>query len=114
MGELGAQLVDAMIVNGINVIVQDSLENARGLGLLARTILSENSEIANPQQIMEAGVRCVDVIELLVDAIAESKMKVEIDVKGLRQMHRELREVREALAGIREDLLGIDSEEADN
>jgi|SRR5262252_2670180 hypothetical protein len=107
MGELGDQLVDAMVASGLATVVNDTLENARILGTLVQLIVTEESKAANPQQVTEAAARCIDVIEILIEAVADAHKSELTDARGLRAMNRELREVRKALDTIKRDILHI-------
>jgi hypothetical protein len=106
MSDLGKELVDCLIACQITGVAGDQLENARVLGSLARVVTEESSTLANPTKLTEAALRCIDSVEILIEAIADGVgAEIQTDVSELRRMNRYMRSMRKELQEMRESIL---------
>jgi hypothetical protein len=73
MGELGDRLMESAIQQSILSIIDDTMQSARILHNLAQVIEEEELATANAAQLREAAVRCIDLIEITIEAsVAET------------------------------------------
>jgi hypothetical protein len=68
MGELSKNLLEHAIQQSILGIIDDTMSSAKILHNLAQVLEEEDLDAANPNQLRESAVRCIDVIELLIEA----------------------------------------------
>jgi hypothetical protein len=99
MGEFGKQIVEILAANAITEVVDDQLKTAKILGGIAHLIRAEGAEIANAEQVLEAGCRCLDVVDILVSATTESRTDLDGEqkeeaIKIASHIRRELEELR--------------------
>jgi len=110
MGDVARALLMKMCAEATIEAVDNLLQTSQLLGGLSKAIIEENiPDVINPSQLIEASARCIDTIELIVEAARPPEY--ELSHWENTDLHRELAQVREALAGLRENLLDIAKEE---
>jgi len=111
--ELSQYIMRQITSQGLVESTDNLLSTAKMLGGISRMILDEEVTTINPSQILEAGLRCIDTIELIVLACVPDD-EDETDYKQQweeSETYEELAQVRERLNRLRGKLLGISEEE---
>jgi hypothetical protein len=92
MGELARALMEHTIHHTLVELVDDTLQTSRILHNIAGALAEEPeyADIANAAQLREASVRCIDLIELVIEAAtsdmdAYRKSRVAKELESLRK-----------------------------
>ena len=111
MGEVTRALLMKMCADATIESVDNLLQTSQLLGGLAKAVMEEPEarEYVNPERLIEASARCIDTIELIVEAARPP----EHDLSHWEQtdLHRELVQVRNQLNKMRNTLLNLANEE---
>src|SRR5262252_5422086 len=105
MGKMSDRLLMKMISDSTVQAVSDLIDTSQFLGGLAKVIMDEGcAEFANPQQIVEAAARCIDTVELIVEAARPSQTACGLNEKLL---NKELKRTKRKLNEMRNEILGL-------
>jgi hypothetical protein len=86
--------------------VDNLMQTARLLGGLAKAMIEEDThDICNPQQLIEASARCVDTIELIVEAVKPDDTSMS-DFERT-DLGKDLKKVRKQLNKMRAEILNL-------
>ena len=110
MGDVARALLLKMCAEATIQAVGNLMETSQLLGGLANAVMEEDiEEVINPNQLVEAAARCLDTIELIVEAARPPEY--ELNHWESTDLHREVSETKEALSKIRQNLLDLTKEE---
>jgi len=111
--EVSSYIVRQIVGQGLVEATGNLMDSAKILGGLAKLLMDEEVDgTANPSQLIEAGARCIDVIELIVESTIPDDEK-----ESYRQeweesdTYEDLAQVRERLNRLRGKILGLTEEE---
>jgi len=107
MGEITRALLMKMCAEATIEAVDNLLQTSQLLGGLAKAVMEEQeaADLVNPEQLIEASARCIDTIELIVEAARPPEH--ELSDWEQTNLHHELVQVRNQLQRMRNQLLNI-------
>jgi hypothetical protein len=112
MGEIAKSLLMKMCAEASVEAVNDLLHTSQLLGGLAKAIMTEPDAegIVNPEQLIEAAARCIDAIEVIVEACRPR----DHDLSEWEQtdLHNDMMDVRGKLDDLRSQLFKIPKEDS--
>jgi hypothetical protein len=103
MGETGQKIVGAFIASTLVDAIGELMSAAQTLSSSAQVIIEEEMPF-NANQLVEAAARCIDTIELIIDAATSGKKVDESPIQG------DLEEFRDKLDEIRQGILQTEGE----
>jgi len=110
--ELSQYIMRQIVSQGLVDATEHLLDTAKMLGGLARMIMDEEVTTVNPSQLLEAGLRCIDTIELIVESCVPNDDAEDYKAQWEESdTYEDLAQVRERMNRLRGKILGITEEE---
>ena len=106
MGKHAKHMIGQLTASTTVQVVHDMMQNAQLLGGLATVLIDEQqTDLANPNQLVEAAVRCIETVELIVHACEPTDVQLKDWEKS--SLNRDLRKIRKKLDKIKASILEI-------
>jgi len=107
MGEVTRALLMRMCAEAAVEAVDSLLSTSQLLGGLAKAVIEEDvPELCNPHQLIEASARCIDTIELIVEACRPPEH--ELEEWEQTDLYQNLVQVRRQLDKMRKTIIDLD------